>query len=123
MQTVKEMLTTDKLRKVLKWWGEWQCAIASHGYRLTYPHTSAFVHIGESRVEQTPIPTPSPIVLKVDDGMIFLSKFRPDVYLALRYKYEHQYINIDAAKEMHMSVALYKILVATGESFIAGRIS
>ena len=123
MLSVKEMKTLDWVRKLLKWWGEWQRAVASSGFRLTYPHTSPCIHIGESRTPPAPLPQPQPIVHRVDAAMTELSTFRADLYMALRYKYEYQYTDPDAAMEMHVSKTVYQTMITSGEHFIAGKIT
>ena len=122
MLSAKEMMTLDRVRKILKWWAEWQRAVASSGFRLTYPHTSPCIHIGETRTPPAPLPQPPPIVHRVDAAMTELSTFRADLYMALRNKYEFQYTDMDGSREMHVSIATYKTMITNGEHFIVGKI-
>lgn len=122
MSEAVEVGVISQVRTLLKWWGEYQRAISAVGYRLTYPHSSPIAHINETRAPITPIPQPSVIVRRVDEALTVLSELRADCYMAVRYKYEYQYTDLDAAKEMRAPKTKYLTLITQGEHFIAGRV-
>lgn len=114
----------DNIRKFLRWWGEYQRALAASGYRLGYPQSSPAIHIGEVRASMMILPKPGPMVEKVDDAMTHLLYFDPQCHTSMLHKYQYLgYTDKTAAKDMSVSVQYYRMLIQRGEFYVAGKIT
>jgi len=115
----------QETRNALKLWGQYMNAPVAGGSCRGYPNQSCVLSGGIDRHQKYApvVSTPSNLVKKVDDAMKFLAIFDAVDFMALKYKYEDNYIDVDAAKEMNMSKKTYQIRVTNGERFVAGKIS
>lgn len=115
----------DEARRALRHWGQYQNAPVAGSTCRGYPSQSCVLSDGIDRHRKyAPIVhTPSALVEKVIDAMKYLEKHEPVEYMALKYKYEENFIDADAAKQMNMSRRTFQTRVLCGEKFIAGKIS
>jgi len=118
-RNVTEMLTIDKIRDLLKAWGEWMNSPTSSDYRLGYATSASFTHIGEVITRSVGC-APSSEVSRIHDAMNSLSRYNGAYSMALYYKYQRKFTRKYAAKQMNTTERTYRDWVTQGENFIAG---
>ena len=116
-------MNINSTKRALTLWGEYMNAPVMGGKCKGYPSQSCVLSEGISKQKRAPmISAPSNLVKEVDVAMKLLSSTHPMLFMALKYKYEDNQIEKEAAKSMNISRSLYQNKVSSGEMFVFARI-
>ncbi len=111
----------SEARRKLKAWAYWLSQGGRHGSR-GYPKASAFVHANEGDRTNSHIESGNEDAEQVERAMCALKRFNFNVFKSLRYEYELEIPDREAAERLCVSIKTFRVWREKGEYFIAGKI-